>query len=201
MKRLFVFLVSLAFISCINAQDLKKEDATPALDSTCISMQELELYRLINEYRQDSGLRIIPLSKQLTYVAQLHCRDLSEHYKIEESCNLHSWSESERWSSCCYTPDHKHARCMWDKPRELTHYYGDGYEIAFYTNIDEELGDLPKSALAHWKESSGHNNVLVNQNAFKDAKWNAVGIGIYKNFVCVWFGMVTDPFPLPELCE
>ena len=43
-----------------------------------------------------------------------------ERHPPSGQCNTHSWSANARWSACCYTRDHAQARCMWDKPREIS---------------------------------------------------------------------------------
>lgn len=159
---------------------------------------ESKLARAINHYRESKGLEPIELSASLTKVAQLHARDLSENHKPGGRCNLHSWSKSSEWSSCCYTPDHKKAACMWDKPRELTSYKGDGYEIAFYSNYPYSSADeMVKDALDGWKKSKGHNDIIINNSRWKTAKWKAMGVGVHGEYMVVWFGELVDPSGKP----
>lgn len=152
------------------------------------SEQERSLHRLINEYRSASGLPAIPLSKSLTVVAQIHAQDLDTN-PPEGSCNMHSWSDSGSWTSCCYTPDHAQAACMWNKPRELTNYSGVGYEISYM----HSWAATPSEALAGWKSSSGHNSVIMNLGTWASINWRSVGVGIFGNYAVVWFGEETDP--------
>lgn len=78
---------------------------------TCLNEEEQRLYELIMEYRAANGLNSIPLSPKLTRVAQLHAKDLAEHYDPKSGqCNLHSWSKNGKWTACCYTDDHKQAK-------------------------------------------------------------------------------------------
>ena len=153
-------------------------------------------------YRKKKGLPFIPLSKSLTYVAKAHVIDLSMNRPFTKKCNMHSWSKNPNWTDCCYTPDHKKGSCMRNKPRELTIYTGNGYEIAFgFTN--EEYGGrtvTAELALSGWKSSKGHNAVILNKSAWK-SKWNAVGIGMYRDFAVVWFGNEADPDGEPGMCE
>jgi hypothetical protein len=93
--------------------------------------EEQKLYDLIMDYRKGKGLPSIPFSCSLTKVAQAHVKDLHLNKPDQNTCNMHSWSSKGSWSSCCYTDDHAEAECMWDKPREMTDYEGNGYEIAF----------------------------------------------------------------------
>jgi len=72
--------------------------------------------KLINAYRAEKKLPNIPFSSKLTEVAELHAMDLMAH-PPKGDCNMHSWSDQEKWEGCCYTDDHKKASCMWDKPK------------------------------------------------------------------------------------
>ena len=169
---------------------------TPAGDKSvpegfCLSSEEMKLYELINRYRKERNLPPIPLSKSLSYVSRLHVIDLSENPPTG-NCNMHSWSKDERWTSCCYTPDHRKSDCMWNKPRELTNYPGNGYEIAHGSPSASYIASAEES-LAGWKSSSGHNQVIINKGTWASVKWKAVGVGIYKNYAVVWFGEQEDP--------
>ena len=164
----------------------------------CLSNEEKELYELIMKYRKSKKLKTIPYSPKLSLVAQTHARDLIQNYDFSQDseCNPHSWSKKGKWTACCYTPDHAQAQCMWDKPREIADYQGDGYEIAFYHSIKAS----PEPALEGWKKSSGHNPLLVNSGIWKDMEWKGIGIGMHENVAVVWFGREEDPAKI-ELCE
>jgi uncharacterized protein YkwD len=157
-----------------------------------LTQEELKLYNLINNYRASNGLKAIPLSTCLTEVAHLHVRDLEDNHPDQEGCNLHSWSQKGKWQSCCYTPDHAQKQCMWNKPKELTSYPGNGFEIA--AQYSEPID--AKQALILWKGSQYHNEVLLNKGVYK-REWKAMGIGIYKNYSVVWFGHETDSNGVP----
>jgi hypothetical protein len=51
----------------------------------------------------------------------------------------------------------------------------------------------PKGALNGWKTSSAHNAVIINEGKWGAAHWQAIGVGMYKGYACVWFGRETDP--------
>ncbi|MDW8331340.1 MAG: CAP domain-containing protein [Cyclobacteriaceae bacterium] len=159
----------------------------------CLSAEELKLYRLLNDYRKSLQLPVIPLSRNLSVVAQIHVRDLAENNPVTGPCNLHSWSSKGKWKPCCYTSDHKEAQCMWDKPRELSRYAGDGYEISYY-HSDKVRAE---EALETWKKSEGHHQVIINRGIWKQVTWRAVGVGIYGNYGVIWFGKEPDE----ETCE
>ena len=157
-----------------------------------LSTEEANLYDILMEYRASRGLPKIELSKSLTFVAQTHVRDLFDNDPHDGSfgsgCNGHSWSDKGNWSPCCYTKDHARAECMWSKPSELTSYRGNGYEIGHWASGPTTA----EKALAGWKKSHGHNQVIINQGIWHDNHWQAIGIGIYKNYAVVWFGEEKD---------
>jgi len=166
----------------------------PEFENICLSDAEQWLARLINEYRKENHLKPITISRSLSFVARTHACDLAENYKLNRQCNMHSWSDAGNWSACCYTQDHKQARCMWDKPRELTGYPANGYEISFYSTRKYSSPEaLAADILKGWQESKSHNEVILNQEIWKDIEWKAIGIGISENFATVWFGEVIDP--------
>jgi uncharacterized protein YkwD len=156
----------------------------------CLSNEEYLLYNLITEYRKSKKLPQIPYSAKLTQVAQAHTRDLEANYVYHKDtvCNLHSWSSHGNWTPCCYSPDHKEAACMWGKPREIANYSGDGYEIAYI----EFPRASAQNALAGWKKSTGHNQVIINLGIWTKESWKSIGIGISDHYAVVWFGKVPD---------
>jgi uncharacterized protein YkwD len=165
-------------------------------EEICLSLEEKKLYDLMMEYRKSKGLASIPLSAKLSLVAQTHARDLSDNYKFapNNKCNPHSWSKKGKWSSCCYTSNHKEAKCMWDKPKEIAEYNSPGYEIAYYSS----RGATAEEGLEGWKKSPAHNPLIINSEMWAKAHWNAIGIGIYKSYGIVWFGEVADETPIGE---
>ncbi len=143
------------------------------------------LVKTINDYRKQKGLPEIPMSPALNKVAQAHVKDLAENEPHDErGCNPHSWSDraGEGASGCCYTPNHANAACMWDKPRELTKYQGNGYEIAAVG-----VGS-PEEALALWQTSTMHHAAILNKGIWKDADWKAIGAAVHNGYAVVWFG-------------
>lgn len=169
------------------------------VQSVCLSAEERKLYNLMMDYRKSKGLGDIPLSAKLTLVAHTHVRDLAENYQFDPAgeCNPHSWSTKGKWSACCYTNDHKQAKCMWDKPREIAGYGGAGYEIAYWSS----QGATAEEGLEGWKQSAAHNPVMINQGIWAKAKWKAIGIGFYKEFGVVWFGELEDESPLTDCTD
>ncbi len=189
MKKVIPFLILFCALSAYSPQ---KADSF-----ICLQPEEKKLYELIMDYRKSLGLEVIPLSAKLTQVAQIHARDLSEnHNPANGKCNLHSWSKKGNWKSCCYTDDHKEAKCMWDKPREIAGYASNGFEISYYSSV----GANALEGLEGWKKSPGHNRVIINEGTWKQLEWRAIGIGIYKEYGVVWFGSLEDGDSV-EICN
>ena len=191
---MFKFLYSFIFITGIAVSGISSDDTKINI---CANSDELELYNLINEYRQLNGLERIPLSASLTKVAQAHVKDLFENYQLNDDCNPHSWSDEGDWEGCCYSNDHKNPECMWNKPKEMTNYQGDGFEIVYF----HSKAVAPDAALLSWKKSKGHNPVIINKNQWSKVSWEAMGVGIYKNYAAVWFGMMPDTEGSPKECR
>jgi hypothetical protein len=143
------------------------------------------LAQLINDYRASEGLPPVPLSAELGLVARTHARDLHEKRPdAPASCNMHSWSNAGTWSGCCYTRDHARASCMWDKPRELTDYRDNGYEIA----AGGRGSISPSLALSLWQRSSAHDAVILNEGTWARRPWRAMGVVVEHGYALVWFG-------------
>lgn len=156
-----------------------------------LSADEQTLANLINDYRASLGLKAMPISKSLTTVARLHVKDSNEHSPEkgkdgEQQCNLHSWSNNGNWKAVCYTPDHFYSELMWSKPAELTAYKGQGYEISV---MSTKL--TPQTAVALWKKSPGHEEVMAGKGMWSMLK--TMGVAIEGNYAHVWFGSVNDP--------
>ncbi len=199
MKKIQLLLFLWAIISSNLSITASDNNST----SVCVNEEEIALFHLINAYRMEKDLPSIALSSSLTKVAQIHCEDLNNNPPDRKKCNLHSWSKNGQWSRCCYTPNHKHASCMWDKPRELTNYTGDGFEIAFakYKSDNSTPVITAQEAFDSWKKSKGHNMVMVNKGNFKKMNWQAIGVGIVDGNATVWFGIEQDESPSPVLCS
>lgn len=144
-----------------------------------------QLTGLIFDYRAQNGLPAIPLSPNLSTVAALHVADL-ERNPPKGRCNTHSWSASPRWTGCCYARDHAQARCMWDKPREITRgaYSGYGFEIVCW-NADRMTAEI---AMHCWRRSAVHHSVILNRGPWRDTTWRALGIRVSEHYAVPWLG-------------
>ena len=159
-----------------------------------LSNKEAMLYYLVNEYRESLGLPKLSFSKSLTQVARTHVAD-SNAYSPENQVdargiqgNLHSWSSNGNWTAVVYTSDHYYASLMWSKPRELTAYSGNGYEISAGTS---GYSMTPEKALDLWKGSSRHNAVIIGSGDWSMLK--TMGVSIDEGYAHIWFGSDADP--------
>ena len=174
----------------VSSEETRVIDALKAIG---VSEKEAKLYYIINAYRESQGLSKLSFSKSLTIVARTHVSD-SNTYTPENQRdsrgmqgNLHSWSNHGSWTPLVYTSDNEYAANMWSKPRELTSYTGNGYEISSW-----DSGNItPEDALDLWKNSSGHNAVMTTQGNWSDLK--TMGVAIDGKYAHVWFGSAADP--------
>ena len=177
-------------VTQVSSEETRVIDALKAMG---VSEKEAKLYYIINAYRESQGLSKLSFSKSLTIVARTHVSD-SNTYTPENQRdsrgmqgNLHSWSNHGSWTPVVYTSDHEYADNMWSKPRELTSYTGNGYEISSWYS-----GNItPEYALDLWKNSSGHNAVMTTQGDWSDLK--TMGVAIDGKYAHVWFGSTADP--------
>jgi uncharacterized protein YkwD len=153
----------------------------------CVSEEEVYLWELVNEHRENNGLEPVVLSKSLSYVARAHVVDLEERV----GSLTHAWSDCEYRAGDATTYD-----CMWKKPQKLTPYPGFGYECAYGTSQTASA----QGALASWQRSSPHNAVILNRDVWANMKWQAVGVGIFGGYACIWFGTDADPLGTAEQC-
>jgi len=146
------------------------------------------LFELVNATRVKRGTYAVAWSPSLAKVAEAHVADLEKH-PPQGKCNLHSWSSDGPWVPCCYTPDHKNAKCVTSKPGELTAYKGKGFENAAW----DSLRMTPEQAVLGWLQSDGHRVVMLSQNEWKNPPWKALGVAISEHYAVIWFGHEPDP--------
>lgn len=85
---------------------------------------------------------------------------------------------------------------MWSKPSEFTNYKGNGYEISTirYYGDKTQLGNIsPAQALNSWQNSSGHNDVILENGIWSREGFKTFGIAIENGVSHVWFGRYSDP--------
>lgn len=162
----------------------------------CIDTMEMKLYKMINDYRQRYNIPPIPLSKSLSYIAALHAKDLFLHHPDQGPCNFHSWSNKGFWAPFCYPKDENKKNSVWDKPRELTKYPSKANEIVYWENNPL----VTDTIMMVWKTEDYFNSFLLNTGKWQGKPWNAIGIAVYENYACAWFGEVADPEGEATVC-
>lgn len=170
---------------------------SPKSVENCISGEETALASMLNTYRSGHNLPPIPISADLMVVARTHVRDLALNHPDRSPCNIHSWSAEGSWTACCYTPGRQSARCMWEKPKELTGYQGTGFEIGSRAYA----GATFDVHLTGWQLSPAHNDVILNLNQWRTRGWLAMGVGVYGEYAAVWFGEVRDAKTITIPCQ
>lgn len=170
---------------------------------TPLSEKEKELVKLINDYRISLGKRPLNVSKSLTYVARTHTKDQILHFEYDLKderglpANLHSWSKYGNWTPVMYTDDHEYGQFTRIKPQELTQYNFGAVEISVgQQNYDQVHQIAPNMALNLWKNSPGHNKLIVRENILYNVFHadQIMGVSIHDGFANVWFGNdPTDP--------
>jgi len=163
----------------------------------CLTGDEYRLYELINAHRMINGLKEIPLSASLSFVARTHVIDLYTNHPDTSICTLNSWSDKGEWTPCCHNKYIPQEECIRNKPKELTKYTGEGYELTyaeiFNTNAD--------TVFRFWKKIDVANEFLLNEGPWEKKSWKAMGVGIYKSYAVVWMGQRTDVLPSPGKCS
>ncbi len=179
--RIFILL-----IACFNVV-YGQEYYAASSNEHCPSPEEKKLYNLISEYRVKKQLPAVAFSQSLSYVARIHAVDLTHNRPDFGGCNPHSWSDKGHWKPCCYAEDENRTACMTLKPKELTQYKSKAYEAVYSATEEATAID----AFELWSQVSLINDLLLNTGKWTKP-WLAVGVGIYGQYACVWFGEGAD---------
>jgi len=169
----------------------------------CINTDEAELLQLVDDYRVENELPTVAWSQSLMTVGQWHAVDAATNGDtiFENPCNLHSWSDDhpELWTGMCYTPDHAQREWMWSKPEEIS---GGVYTAAGFENAAWGQSSVA-AALDAWKNSPGHNDVILNNGVWSEYPWLAMGVGVdlEKKYYYLWFSTMSDPLGDMPLCS
>lgn len=153
-----------------------------------ISQDETILYNMINDMRRQNNMPSIPLSSDLCKVAHVHINDLIVSKPQEKGCSLHSWSAKSKWTECCNTSDAVGLECMKSKPREITGYPGNGYELIYW----EEEDATPSDAAALWQQVDASADMILCRGKWKSYQWKAMGVGLTDGYAVLWLGDKAD---------
>lgn len=168
--------------------------ATPGNDTVPkgITQDEKILFNMINDMRRQNKLPSIPFSAELCKVANTHIADLIKTRPQDKGCSLHSWSGSGKWTSCCNTKDVFGIQCMKSKPREITGYKGDGFELIYWSEGNAD----PAEAAALWKQVDASSDMILSRAKWSGYQWKALGVGIKEGYAILWLGdSISDNSP------
>ncbi len=177
---LLLFLTFSAIAGYTTRNDVSGNDSA----TTGISRDETILFNMINDMRRLNKLSSIPLSSDLCTVAQTHIADLIKWKPQEKGCSLHSWSGNGKWTSCCNTKDVFGIQCMKSKPREITGYPGDGYELIYWG----EDNATPAEAAALWNQVEASADMILSRAKWSGYQWKSIGVGIKSGYAVLWLG-------------
>ncbi len=168
-------------------------------ETYCLSSSEIELFNKINAYRAAKGLPELTISKSLSYVAYLHVRDLKfNRPDTTKGCNMHSWSAKGIWSAFCFPKEQSKKKSVWDKPRELTKYPAQGYEIIYHTSQGVAAAD---EVFNLWSSVAASQSIILNTGRYLKNKWKVAGVAIFNGYASMWFGEAADPETSVRLCH
>lgn len=199
--RMFALPFALAVSACLPSAAAGPGPASAAAPDNARAVERLT--RIVNDYRQRSGLPRVAYSPLLSRVAQAHVDDMARQGdggldvldmrdpRSGQPCNAHSWSDDGDWTPVCFTPDGRYAQAMWDKPKEITRgaYQGIGIEIAAWSS----RGITPEFALELWQDSRPHDDVILERGPWRGSDWQAMGVALGGSFAFIWFGKEPDP--------
>jgi cell division septation protein DedD len=178
-----LFLLTLLTFSVI-ASNLTTKNSENDTVKNVITQDETILFNMINDMRRQNKLPSIPLSLDLCKVAQTHIADLIKWKPQEKGCSLHSWSGSGKWTSCCNTKEVFGIQCMKAKPREITGYAGDGYELIYWG----EDNAIPAEAAELWKQVEASSDMILSRAKWSSYQWKALGVGVKDGYAVLWLG-------------
>ncbi|KAH8707395.1 putative acetylxylan esterase A [Beauveria bassiana] len=174
--------------------------------------EENLLYKLLIEYRKEVNVQNpkiaqdpeIARSPTLDKVARTHIDN--PYFETGSTCNPHSWTatadKEAKWKSCCFNIGQANTwPCMWDKPREISggQFQGNGYEVYHGGNPNVYTAPMTaKGCLNAFKNSTGHNPVLINNGTWSTMKWESVGCGMGKGQCAIWFSPEKDSAASPD---
>jgi len=176
---LFFMLIILAFPSFARYNTNVSDTVAYGL-----SQDESILFNMINDMRRQNKLPSIPLSNDLCIVAQTHIADLIKMKPLEKGCSLHSWSGAGKWTACCNTKEVFGIQCMKSKPREITEYTGDGYELIYWGEDNAN----PAEAAELWRDVEASADMILSRAKWSNYQWKALGVGIKGGYAILWLG-------------
>jgi hypothetical protein len=193
-KQLFLIFLFLCLVSPLISYE--NSDYSNGKDTLMprLTKDENSLFKKINDLRLQNNRSILALSPNLCKVAQTHIADLIKYKPQAKGCNLHSWSKGGKWTSCCNTNEDFGLECMKSKPREITSYKGDGYELIYWSENKATAAD----AFSLWNEVDASLDMILTRGKWNGFEWKAMGIGIKDGYAILWLGDSINPAPVTK---
>ena len=185
-----IFLLFLLFVFWFRVSGFDLHSVTEGKDtvSTKATQDEIILFNMINDMRRQNKLQPIPLSNDLCIVAHTHIDDLIKWKPQDNGCSLHSWSSSGHWTACCNSKDPAGIQCMKSKPKEITGYSGNGFELIFWG----EDNATPADAADLWRQVDASADMILSRGKWKGYQWKALGVGLKEGYAVLWLGDKPD---------
>ncbi len=180
---LLIVLVLPAFSVSYSAENTSNDSVVRG-----VSQEETILFNMINDMRRQNKLSSFPLSNDLCIVARTHIADIIKYKPQERGCSLHSWSGNGKWTSCCNTKELFGIQCMKAKPREITGYPGEGYELIYWG----EDNATPAEAVELWKQVEASSDMILSRAKWSAYQWKAIGVGMQDGYAILWLGDAED---------
>ncbi len=168
-----------------------------SIEDFCISENDKALFEKINTYRESQGFKALKLSRALCYVANTHVKDLYFNNPDRRGCSMHSWSDKGRWKPMCFRSFDPNYKGMTAKPKELTYYRTDAYEMIYFSNINASAEEI----LKQWTELETSKAMLHQEGKWKKYNWSSIGVSTFKGYTAVWLGVGNDTGLAPEVCS
>ena len=156
-RSILALLGSSAVTALLAGWDVVDVDA-----ATCVTANEVELLRLINAYRATKNLAALKMSSRVAAAARTHSHDMAARSYLTHTTKGTSNKAGERMKAAGYP------------------YIG---KTAYGEIIHRGNGNLssPQAAFNWWKNSSGHNALML------DSRFTTAGVGR-------WKGSGTNPY-------
>lgn len=187
-KELFLLFLLLVLVFPSIAMEITIPAITKDTVTKDITQDETILFNMINDMRRQNKLQPIPFSLDLCIVAHTHIDDLIKWKPQDKGCSLHSWSASSKWTSCCNAKDPAGIQCMKSKPKEITGYPGNGYELIFWG----EDNATPVDAATLWQQVDASSDMILSRGKWKGYQWKALGVGLKDGYAVLWLGDKAD---------
>ncbi len=133
------------------------------------SAGEIEVVRLINEYRVANGLNALLVSDVLSDAAEKHSSDMGKYNFFGHITVASDW----------FTPGSLPSARMVARGYPANHWTGENISGGW---------DTPQSMLTAWKQSESHNKNML------DSKWTVIGVGLVVNSSSEWGTFCTTDF-------